>query len=262
MSIETIDPERLARLMDPANHLRQGTGLGVNGAFDTCALQAVHWLAGGDGSSDEPECVAPTITRYVIRLNDAVSFKDWRDELKPYLPRLLNTVNPALEMRRAYLCVDWAVRWCAPLAFDAAADALTTKFPARAASLRAHAATMRALPEVTDAASAQNAADDAYAAYAAYAANAANAYAANAANAYAAYAANAANAAANAAAYAADAAYAANAADAAAYAADAAAAAAYAAAYAADAAETNRAIWDGALDLLDRLIRVEVEATR
>ena len=247
MSIETIDPERLARLMDPANHLRRGKGLGVNGAFDACAMQAVHWLAGGDCSSDAPECVAPMIARYVIRLNDAVTFTDWRDELKPYLPRLLNTVNPALEMRRAYLCVDWAVRWCAPLAFDAAADALAGEgfivdFAEQAASLREHAATMRALPEVTDAASAQSA--RAAAAYAAAAVRAAT---------YAAYAADAADAAARAAAatrgYADDAAR---------DAARAAAIAAYSAADAAYAAETKRAIWDGALDLLDRLIRVEV----
>ena len=50
-----ISEERLARFMSPDAHLRSGTGNGVNGTFDACAMQAADWLAGGLGKTDAPE---------------------------------------------------------------------------------------------------------------------------------------------------------------------------------------------------------------
>jgi hypothetical protein len=55
----------------------------------------------------------------------AHSFSDWlpddeRQRLKAYIPRLVGTAVPDLELRRAFACADSAVRIFAPLAFKAA----------------------------------------------------------------------------------------------------------------------------------------------
>jgi hypothetical protein len=46
--------DRLARLLSNDVHLVSGKGKGANGTIDVCAVQAAHWLAGGDGTSDSP----------------------------------------------------------------------------------------------------------------------------------------------------------------------------------------------------------------
>ena len=54
-------------------------------------VQAADWIAGGNGKSDAPACVDPAIRKFCIKLNDASRFAQWRDELKPYIPRLVGT---------------------------------------------------------------------------------------------------------------------------------------------------------------------------
>ena len=214
-----------------------------------CLMEAVAML-GGEDHTAAPGCACPVLSAFGRRLNDEMGIGAQGDALRAkYLadlaPRLVGTRStPEVEIRRALVFADGAVRVLAPLALEAA-------------GLCDAAATLRALSPVVsrdtaaNAANAANAADaaradaDAYAARAAdaaaraaYAAHAADAYdAAYDAAVYAAYAAaDAADYADGAAAYAAaaaDAAY-----DAAAYdaAADAAADAADAATDAADAA--------------------------
>jgi len=59
--------DRLARLLAPEIHLCSGKGAGANGAVDVCIMQAVDWIAGGEGKSDAPECADPIITRFCQR---------------------------------------------------------------------------------------------------------------------------------------------------------------------------------------------------
>jgi hypothetical protein len=172
----------------------------------------------GEPWSDHPACVSPVIGALVRRLNDRWS-DEHRQMLKPLIPEMLNTADPALERQRAYVCADWAIRILLPRLCDLA------KLPDLAAQFRA-------LPEIADIISAKHGralADSSRAllrsTYRQYA------YAADAA-AYAAAA--AADAAADAAAY-----YAADAAD------------AYA--YAADAADADAEIRQMSLDLIKRL---------
>ena len=210
----TILPDRLEKIADL--HLVKGGGSIETGP---CIMNVANWLAGGPGNVDSHPCVDPGIARFVIRLNDANGFSQWRDELKPFASKVLNTAGDLdLQRKRAYMCADWAIRTIAPMAFDFWGDAV----PAKAEEAKKWAAKLRAVEPVVDEQSARAGLEVARegrdAAYAAYAADAAAADAADAAD--AAYAA----------AYAAaDAAYAAYAAADAAY-------AAYAAAYAADAA--------------------------
>ena len=195
-----IDPARLERLLSPDTHLVPGKGAGIiESWFNACVMQAVDWLAGGDGSSDMPQCADPVIGGFCRRLNDAEVFEGWRDELKRFAPKIVGTRgSPGLTRKRAYIAADWAVRTIAPMALQGV-------WPAYAAALRA-------LPEIVDEATARAAREacrkvaivGAAASYAAGAADAASyaaadaaASAAAAAASYAAaYAAGAANAAA------------------------------------------------------------------
>jgi len=115
MSVQVL-PERLERFFQPEFHLREGTGKGVNGYVDVCAMQAVSWLAGYTHFNDSPECVCPVIRRYIIRLNDSWLFRDHRDELKPFLPRTIGTKGDReLSAQRGFIAADYAVRKFAPM---------------------------------------------------------------------------------------------------------------------------------------------------
>ena len=48
----TIIQDRLERFLKEDVHLRSGSGTGINGSFDACIMQAVGWLAGGDGKTE------------------------------------------------------------------------------------------------------------------------------------------------------------------------------------------------------------------
>jgi hypothetical protein len=116
-----IDSDRLARFLRPEIRLRKdrGQGEGANGEIDMCLMQAVDWLAGGSGRSDAPECVDPVIRRFCMDLNDSQYFSKWRNKLKPFAPKIVDTyVDDALTRARGFMCADWAVRRLPPLAFD------------------------------------------------------------------------------------------------------------------------------------------------
>jgi hypothetical protein len=80
-------------------------------------MEAVNALA-GEPWSNRPSCTSPVIAAYARSLNDWLP--DARQRLKVYIPRLVGTAAPDLELRRAFACADAAVRVFAPLAFAAA----------------------------------------------------------------------------------------------------------------------------------------------
>jgi hypothetical protein len=81
-------------------------------------MEAVSALA-GEPWSNSPSCTSPVIAAYARSLNDWLP-DDARQRLKAYIPRLVGTAEPDLELRRAFACADAAVRVFAPLAFAAA----------------------------------------------------------------------------------------------------------------------------------------------
>jgi hypothetical protein len=75
-----------------------------------CVMEAVAFVA-GESWSDHPECVCPVIGAFMRSWNDALPNDAERDRLlKPLIPKLLNTRNPALEERRSLMAADWLVR--------------------------------------------------------------------------------------------------------------------------------------------------------
>ena len=81
-------------------------------------MEAVSDIA-GEPWSNSPSCTSPVIAAYARSLNDWLP-DDERQRLKAYIPRLVGTAEPDLELRRAFACADAAVRVFAPLAFTAA----------------------------------------------------------------------------------------------------------------------------------------------
>jgi hypothetical protein len=250
-----IDPIKLAEFN--AASLAHGSHSPDDGVG--CAMEWASKLAGEEWS-DHPQCVCPNIASAYIRANDRMGH-DFRNELlKPIVVLALGTrATLAVEMKRMYMAVDWAVRWAGPRGL-------------RARGREDLALRLEGLAEIVDLATAHTAREvtaevryaAAYAAASAASAYAASAYAASAAAYASAYAAYAASAAAYAAA-AADAAYAASAAaSAAADAASAASAAADAASAAhassaaadASAAAAGREVWSSYCDMLKRLCAV------
>ncbi len=123
-----------------------------HGAHDTreegmCLLEAVAYIA-GEPHSDAPACACDVLAKYGRSLNDAMGDGAEGDALRDkhlaeVAPLLVDTRGTRdVQRRRAYLLADRAVRLIAPLALDAA-------------GLHDHAATLRGLAPVTDAATAR-----------------------------------------------------------------------------------------------------------
>jgi hypothetical protein len=96
--------------------LRSGTH--TSSSDGVSLMEAVSALA-GEPWSNSPSCTSPVIAAYARSLNDWFP-DDARQRLKAYIPRLVGTAEPDLELRRAFACADAAVRVFAPLAFAAA----------------------------------------------------------------------------------------------------------------------------------------------
>jgi len=96
--------------------LRSGTH---SSASDGVSLMEAVSAVAGEPWSNSPSCTSPVITAYARSLNDSLP-DDARQRLKVYIPRLVGTAEPDLELRRAFACADAAIRVFAPLAFKAA----------------------------------------------------------------------------------------------------------------------------------------------
>ena len=99
---------------------------------DMCAMEAVAFIAGEDWSAS-PDCVSPVITAFCVALNDGLD-NETRQQLKPYLPRVIGTRDNNDE-QRAWIATDWLVRVCTPRWL-------------RAAGLNEQAAILEQMPEL------------------------------------------------------------------------------------------------------------------
>lgn len=144
MSI-TINPKRFSKFNNASVYLHSGNGTIQSGK--ACVMNWVNFLAGGNGFSDSHSCVDRTIEIFIIGLNDAEVFKEYRDELKSFAVRVLNTAsNRKIAEKRMYMCADWAVRTIVPIALDQ--PVVRTLEEADIAI--SHAARLRACREIVD----------------------------------------------------------------------------------------------------------------
>ena len=101
-----------------------------------CVMEAVAFVA-GEAWSDHPACACPVISTFLRSWNDALPTNEERDRLlKPLIPKLVSTVNKALEEKRVLMAADWLVR-------------VNTPAWLRLAGLTVHADALANLPEIT-----------------------------------------------------------------------------------------------------------------
>jgi hypothetical protein len=95
--VPTIIEERLQKL--PELHIDGG----AHDQFEKghCAMELVSWLA-GEKFSDRPSCTSPVLSSFLVRLNDGLP-EDLRQELKPYLPRVIGTAGDGQDEARGWL---------------------------------------------------------------------------------------------------------------------------------------------------------------
>jgi hypothetical protein len=106
---------------------------------EMCLLEAVSYVA-GERWSDHPRCVSKVIGAFGRAWNDQLDDAT-RQRLREYIPRMIGTATGAADDRaRAWLATDWLVRTFTPAWLDLA-------------GLSDDAAGLRALPELTSAAS-------------------------------------------------------------------------------------------------------------
>jgi hypothetical protein len=72
-----------------------------------CAMEWVAYLA-GEKHSDYPSCVDLALRGFAIGLNDNLP-DDLRQQLRPYLARMIGTADDGRSEERRYAVADWAI---------------------------------------------------------------------------------------------------------------------------------------------------------
>ena len=99
-----------------------------------CLLEAVAYVA-GESWSDSPQCVSPVLAAFGRGWNDGMRSNKEREQLRQYIPLLINTVSTQeVESRRSYMAADWIIRthlptWLRLAGLSAKADALASLPP-------------------------------------------------------------------------------------------------------------------------------------
>lgn len=111
-----ILPERLEIidkvLLDVGAH-RQSQDL----SHGACIMELTAWLA-NEPWSDKPVCVDGIIGMLLRAMNDSLNTQD-RQSLKPYAIKIINTNHGIdLEIRRAWVAIDWLIRTYIPAWID------------------------------------------------------------------------------------------------------------------------------------------------
>jgi hypothetical protein len=79
---------------------------------EACLLEAVAYVA-GEPWSDRPACASLVLITYGQRLNDVLP-DDLRQQLIPFIPRIVGTAGDGKDERRSYLALDWLTRTWLP----------------------------------------------------------------------------------------------------------------------------------------------------
>ena len=117
-----------------ALHLESGSH--PEGSVHVCMMEAAALFA-GEKHTDHPQCVSTLLANVGIRLNDRATDTQ-RQDLKRFIPLVVGTAGDGKDHARRWLAVDRSVRFLLPKYLD---------------KLDRHeqAATLRALPRITDA---------------------------------------------------------------------------------------------------------------
>ena len=119
--------------------IRLQKGAHVDRSNGLCVMEAVAYVA-GEPHSDRPPCASKVITAFLVNWNDSLPTDEDRDRLLgPLVPLIVDTAaGPEIELRRAYMALDWLLRECA------------ATFLVLTPSLVEHAEALRASPGAVD----------------------------------------------------------------------------------------------------------------
>ena len=106
----------------------------------TCLLEAVAWFA-GEPHTDRPSCTSVVLGSMGRGLNDVLP-DEKRQQLVPFVPRMVGTAGDGHDEARSYLALDWLIRTYTPAWLDLA-------------GLTAEAQALRDLRRIVDLVSAQ-----------------------------------------------------------------------------------------------------------
>ena len=106
--LKTLPPELLQHVtLELGTHSSRNKGI--------CAMEAVAWLA-GEAHNHNPGSACPTLTDFIITLNDHLSKQDRNRILKPHLPAFVGTSNgKGAAAIRAAITADWLIRTSLPI---------------------------------------------------------------------------------------------------------------------------------------------------
>src|SRR5215471_5245065 len=123
-----------------------------------CVMEAVAYVA-GESWTDSPVCVSQVVASFLRTWNDQLGDDD-RQKLKPLIPRLIGTATGSdVELRRAWMAVDWLCRTFTPRWLRAAAlDGSSIAIEQLTGPIVDVASAEQILPHLRDAATAARAA--------------------------------------------------------------------------------------------------------
>src|SRR5687767_459910 len=109
--MNALDPNAVT--LKSGAHKRRSEGL--------CVMEAVAWFA-GEPHSDHPSCTCPVIAAFLRSWNDSISDDAARTALlAQFIPKVVGTRStPEVEVRRAWMAIDWMVREYTPAWLDLA----------------------------------------------------------------------------------------------------------------------------------------------
>ena len=133
--------ERAAKLLETFTLIN-----GVGDGKQTACVMSLAALVAEREFNDSPPCVCPILRSALIKLNDNMPDNETRKRhLGPLVADILGSKStPEVELKRAQVATDWAIRQFAPYALETAATALQKAgLKEHADSLREHAKTLR-----------------------------------------------------------------------------------------------------------------------
>lgn len=116
--------------------LRLSSGSHSNPDDGMCLLEAVSYVA-GEAFTDRPKCVSKVLGTFGRALNDALGYSR-RQELIPFISKLIGTAGDGFDETRTYMALDWFIRTYTPTWLDLA-------------GLSIEATALRSLPRIVDA---------------------------------------------------------------------------------------------------------------
>jgi len=101
-------------------------GAHQEGSGSLCAMEMVAYMEGLP-HSDAPPCTCPVLASFVRAGQDGMDDAA-RQRLLPYLPMLVDTVNPDIELDRAKFLADAANTRFVPMAGNASSEEIWDEF--------------------------------------------------------------------------------------------------------------------------------------